>query len=1055
MAPTNDSRPNAESPLADVRVIGLGVAEIWLGQQRITPRTDVLFALLLILTDQYPRPTPATGVLDLLWPNIADPLRRHALRQLVYRVRRLGCPVSTDHSGLLLQARTLTSDVLRLRSKEWRATASRVEVQDALSLFPGYAPTFSSPFADWLDRLRSDAATLARDVCLEELRVAKYQGKWLEVEDWAQRCLVTDSLNEEATLARAEALAMRGSKTEALGVLSQYMRELGPSASTLALPAKLLRHRISEIEEPGASEVFTSTFGREREFSMLVESATKAKRGGCVAAMVHGASGSGKTTLLGLFSTFCETQGFASVRIRAVADLHGSTLALLSAVLTSAIQLPGALACSPEHLALLRAVAASPSASAAHPGLTLDSSQFSEIVSDATVAIFSELETENPVLLVIDDYGVGDSASLLILTRVAAAMTDRRFMMVVSSRSHPRNAPLLAAFQSVRDLHLGDLSREALAQVVQSSTAELKSRLSERELDNLYAATGGHPLFIREMLGTGFTARQDDIISPTLEGIIWGRVSDVSLAAQRLMHQLAVLHSDTNCDGLLTPSDFADPILNDLLSELTAAGLIPTSGHAHLKPYPPVSTAIRNRLSPAVTSSLHFRVGCLIERKAICSDSPEYAREGARHLALGREGDRAASLLRAASLRQLAIGNSTVAADLLSGAAKCAQSDRTKLLCIVEEIQARRLTGDWERASALCNEISLDTRKRLLSSSDLLDVYLTSLEADLHRGDNPELTLSRMACVMKERQYPIERRERAANLTAILASNCANTGALADAVATLATERVPESPISFDGQLVHIIAEHDLGTLANARVLTSALVSRARVTGSAEQLVRSLLAASVPERSTGAHDATVSLLREAFAESDAHQLWSLATRCADTLSGVYFDAEDLAQAQHWQEAADARCKSLFSHWTNRTVVHQRLRLSAHRNPAGTVDPTFVGEYANIVLNDQITVRRNHDLAVLTMLALQRKDHQRLHRYVDELLAGLDQCQGQHRVDYMLAAAICGARAIGARFTTTRETTAFCRKHRKSPFAHLWYLEASLSGDLARLFPATA
>jgi len=56
---------------------------------------------------------------------------------------------------------------------------------------------------------------------------------------------------------------------------------------------------------------------------------------------------------------------------------------------------------------------------------------------------------------------------------------------------------------------------------------------------------------------------------------------------------------------------------------------------------------------------------------------------------------------------------------------------------------------------------------------------------------------------------------------------------------------------------------------------------------------------------------------------------------------------------------------------------------------------------------------------------------------------------------MLAAAICGARAIGARFTTTRETTAFCRKHRKSPFAHLWYLEAALSGDLARLFPATA
>ncbi|NBW66733.1 helix-turn-helix domain-containing protein, partial [bacterium] len=89
--------------------MGLGAAEIWLGENRITPTTDVLFGLLLFLTEQHPRPIAQSAVLRLMWPDIEESNRRHALRQLVYRIRRLGCPVSTANGSVLLEVKDVTS----------------------------------------------------------------------------------------------------------------------------------------------------------------------------------------------------------------------------------------------------------------------------------------------------------------------------------------------------------------------------------------------------------------------------------------------------------------------------------------------------------------------------------------------------------------------------------------------------------------------------------------------------------------------------------------------------------------------------------------------------------------------------------------------------------------------------------------------------------------------------------------------------------------------------------------------------------------------------------
>jgi|GEM_PF-6879765 len=1044
------SSATQEKTISDVRVIGLGAAEIWLGSRAVTPTTDVLYAVLLFLAVQHPRPVAANALLQMIWPNIDEPRRRHSLRQLVYRIRRFGCSVSTNNGTLKLDVDSVSADFDRTVSAEWAEQASLAEVRDATTLFAEFSPSFSQPFAEWLDRLRADVGTRARDACLERIRVTKSHGRWSDVDEWARLCLQSDSLNEEATLARAEAMAMRGSKLEAQSLLTEYVLELGDSASTVGLPARVLRRRISELAETRRFFVPDGSFGREREFSLLTDSASIARQGRSIATFVHGPAGTGKTLLLDQFATFCETQGFSLIRVQVVRDLHGTSGSLLTDVLRAALQLPGALACSPEHLACLREIAEN-STTAPLFWPSKATSRNIDSIGTAVSSLFRELEVEKPLALVLDDYLASDTASLTILSRATAAMNGCRLLLVVSAREHPPQSPLISAAQEIRDLHLGTLSRDATMRFAVSAAAIGGTSLSEEDLENIYTATGGHPLFVREIATSRSNTYKTYSLPQNLEAIIWASVRDLSSSAQRLLSLLSILHGSEGSEDSLLLTDLQEPDCEIILIELTTAGLLPTAGSLRLKPCLAVSLAVRARLSPTILSSLHFRAGCVLERKAILSDSAACAREAARHLGLAREGERAARLLSEAAARQIALGNSSEAADLLQGAARSANSELTRLQCKLAELGARRLTGDWEGVAALCCQLSRDTRKRVLQPTDLLDVYLTSLEADMHRGSSPRLTMARSADVMTEKQYPHDRRERAANLTATLASNLGDRQHLSAALNALPLESATEGRDSFDRQLVHIIAEHDLGSLEKAKTQAQRLVSRARISGSVEVLVRALLAASVPERSSGDLDTTVALLREAHAECESHQLWSLATRCADTLSGVLFDSEDLEQAQKWQEVADSTCRSVFSHWTNRTVVHQRLRLSAHSQAHATFDHAFLSDYTQVVFRDELAMRRNHDLAALAMLALRHQDTAALKPIVDELLAGIVQCRGQRRVDYILAAAIAGARALGQEFKSRRAAVAFCDEYRNSPFPPLWYLEATLVEDRQRLF----
>jgi thioredoxin-like negative regulator of GroEL len=102
----------------------------------------------------------------------------------------------------------------------------------AAQVLPGYAPPAPELYREWLVELLARIAAQYRRAVLRQIACARQEGRWAAVDAWARQCLAADPLNEDATLARAKAMAMAGAKTRAPATLDEYMRKLGPRGAT-------------------------------------------------------------------------------------------------------------------------------------------------------------------------------------------------------------------------------------------------------------------------------------------------------------------------------------------------------------------------------------------------------------------------------------------------------------------------------------------------------------------------------------------------------------------------------------------------------------------------------------------------------------------------------------------------------------------------------------------------------------------------------------------------------------------------------------------------------
>jgi len=200
------------TPSRTIRLFALGDARIETPAAVIEPSAELAFATALYFLLERKEPASRRGLERLLWPDVAATTASHRLRQTLLKLRRLGVPVETVGTAKL----RLPPDLVSVDLEDLVANPRQIDriAASHIAVLPHYDPKVSDEYTDWLERKKREMGAKLASPLLAVISKHRLRANWEDVESWALALLRLTPHNEEATLALAEAHAMRGAKLE-------------------------------------------------------------------------------------------------------------------------------------------------------------------------------------------------------------------------------------------------------------------------------------------------------------------------------------------------------------------------------------------------------------------------------------------------------------------------------------------------------------------------------------------------------------------------------------------------------------------------------------------------------------------------------------------------------------------------------------------------------------------------------------------------------------------------------------------------------------------------
>jgi DNA-binding SARP family transcriptional activator/tetratricopeptide (TPR) repeat protein len=443
---------------------------------------------------------PAGVLIDALWDTAPPARPEDQLSVLMSRLRSVLGRDRIEHRdhGYLLHCDWLDATELAMLTREVETRRETGHVMGAvaaarvaLSLIRGDGP---QPLpGEWaqlrqaeLERLISRARLVAATALLEA-------GDWMAASDAAAAAAERDPYDEAALRLLLRAYVMGGRVAGALATYAtareRMADELGidPSPETTALFTAILRGELTVPARPAPAS--SGLVGRDDELAYLEAIATRARGGSAEVVVVDGEAGIGKTTLLRAWADRRAATG-DTVLLASCGPLDRSLPldALLTALAALLRELePGVsadiLGTDTAILAPLLNMTPSPrlkGAKGTTPTLA-ESMLGPAVLYSALVRALGRLAERAPLVLVVDDAHLAGPPLpdwVRFLRREDVSVT-----LVAAVRSG-EGEPLPAT----ASIHLDALGRAAAAELVGIA-----------RVDELYARSKGHPLFLTEL----------------------------------------------------------------------------------------------------------------------------------------------------------------------------------------------------------------------------------------------------------------------------------------------------------------------------------------------------------------------------------------------------------------------------------------------------------------------------------------------------------------------------------------------------------------------------
>ena len=655
-------------PSSMVFVRTLGAASIDAGATRLTPSSVRKFALLFYLWAERGRSVTRATLHDLVFPDQTAPNARHSIRELIYQFRKLGARIASEGETVELAPESVRadySDVLR------HERPSLEQMRAATGGFvPGYAPTHSEAFTEWLEGLRARATVELNRVFVAELNRARRLGDWTLAEAAAQAVLALDPLHEEATFATAEMLAIGGAKAQAVRVLDKYVEEVGKTSPDLKLPASLLRRRISERSREIYRAPLTLPFlGRDAEMAALQERFARARAGEAQCVVIVGEPGIGKTRLA---EELCTQAVLAGASVERVAtqpyDVH-RPMATFADLVPKLLELPGALGCSPESMAALKRLTRPESGDKQSIADEPTSEVIAAAIARAIADLIDSITGESPLLILVDDAQWTDERSRETLAALLAGRLPRRLMIVLTSRDRSMTQFLARRSEAFLGLSLAPLTSVASSEL--TNRALLDQASTDKELRDWIASTsGGNPFFLKCLISHYQTTGERFVVPTSLSILLDQRISALSTNATLLLGTCVALARHSDLERVLRALELGPIDVQAAAGELESANLVLQSGRRIEPAHSLIVEAIARLMPPLVRRLIHRRVACVLELEAQASVSAALLWDCAEHWGLAGEPERASEFLARCAATAMEIGRPREAAQLLLRAAE-------------------------------------------------------------------------------------------------------------------------------------------------------------------------------------------------------------------------------------------------------------------------------------------------------------------------------------------------------------------------------------------------
>ena len=875
------------------------------------------FALLLLLAIERGKPMQRTSIVELLWPGTEEPNGRHSLRHVAYVLRQAGAPLTERSSSIELSADAVELDF------ETMLGPAELPSEGFRDFLPGYAPTFSAAFSEWVEAQRSRVHARIRSRLLTVLAQRRERGQWGDVEELAKDCLRLDPLNEHATLALAEATAMNGGKAAAIVLLDHFLAELGATPASPPSSAALLRKRIAErlvIPYSAASECFV---GRENTLSLLTGKIRQARSGQGAACLLWGPAGIGKSRVVLEASRIATLDGVRTLRAGCQPTDSRRPLSVFVDLLPQLLNLPGSLGCSPTNRQYLSRQTRATPEDGPVGFIPADANQNSGLsyaqTRQAIVDLLRAISDETPLMLVVEDVHWIDRSSAQMLRDLVERIQNVPVQIVITSRHAPvAPSPLSGQIagltvHEIRPLNDRD-ARHLLASVAGSAHRPSEPVCLARAL----ALAEGNPFFLRE-LATTWALTGDTLQLPaSLTAALDERLNELDVVSLRVLQACSLLGKNATASRIERILEYSRIQLLDCFQSLDGLNLLSADGSQIEVRHDLIGDAAASRLSRTARRFLHGCIGAVLEADAH-PERPAVLWGCAWHLKQAGEGAKALAVLKRCAQLALDAGSPKRAVAILEQAAEMCSTDEESSQVRTSLIMALRSAGLWTRILDVNQAGSAapdDSERRPVHD----DAELAILEArwDTKR-DLPVLLQQAQVCLAAS-DAPTAHRVKAGIWALILAHNLPDAG-----VATKVYECLEQIGRSFEtsetematADLIYHTAFGDLGFGAASG---SRLVSITRKGSDPASLSRVLRLAAVPLIYLGRFSEARTLLREALDILESRELeWGMFATIA-SLVRCHFEEGDLVGSRQWY----GRLRSLAESTRDPSIAYAAL-----------------------------------------------------------------------------------------------------------------------------------